>query len=144
MHVAKTIMAFAIACTLGLNGYSQFAKSIYVERDPRLDVLVDRHADWNREMLKPKYKMEPGFRLLMVSTNKRDAAMEVRTKLLKLYPEQKSYMYYQSPFFKIQFGNFKTSKEAEEFKVQMTELFGENILIVPAQVEVKLETEQLQ
>lgn len=144
MHRAKTIFSIAILCIWGGNGYSQIPKSKHVERDPRLDLMVERHAEMNREMAKPKFKIEPGFRLLMVSTNKRDVALEMRARLLKMYPEQKSYMYYQSPFFKIQFGNFKTSKEAEDFKLQMIEQFGENILIVPAQVEVKLETEQQQ
>lgn len=144
MFRAKTILSIAIFCMMGEIGLAQIPKSKHIERDPRLDWMVERHAEMNRELVKPKFKMEPGFRLLMVSTNKRDAALEMRARLLKMYPEQKSYMYYQSPFFKIQFGNFKTSKDAEDFKLQMIEQFGENILIIPAQVEVKLETEQQQ
>ncbi len=144
MHLMKTIVTAPLFFLVSSTAFSQLTKNAYVERDPRLDLMVEKHAELNREALKPKYKIEPGFRLLMISTNKRDAALEMRSRLLKLYPDQKSYMYYQSPFFKIQFGNFKTSKEAEEFKTQMINAFGESILIIPAQVEVKLEIEQTQ
>lgn len=116
---------------------AQFARSPYVSRDPRLDKLVDKQIELNKEALKNRTILEPGYRIVVISTNKRDLALEAKGKLMKQYPDQKTYLYYQSPNFKLQFGNFKTYKDAEIFRKEMTASFGENLLIIPAQIEVK-------
>jgi len=69
---------------------AQFARSPYVTRDPRLDKLVDKQAELNKEALKARTVLEPGFRILVISTNKRDLALDTKTKLMKLYPDQKN------------------------------------------------------
>jgi hypothetical protein len=121
---------------------AQFAKSPYVTRDPRLDKLVDKQIELNKEALKNRTMLEPGYRIVVISTNKRDFALEAKAKLMKQFPDQKSYLYYQSPNFKLQFGNFKTYKDAEMMKKEMITLFGENLLIIPAQIEVKSEKQE--
>jgi hypothetical protein len=121
---------------------AQFARSPYVSRDPRLDKLVDKQAELNKEALKGRTVLEPGFRILVISTNKRDLALDTKTKLMKLYPDQKTYLYYQSPNFKLQFGNFKTHKDAEVLRKELSTSFGENLLIIPAQVELKPEKQE--
>ena len=121
---------------------AQFARSPYVTRDPRLDKLVDKQAELNKEALKARTILEPGFRILIISTNKRDLALEAKSKLMKLYPDQKTYLYYQSPNFKLQFGNFKTYKDAELLRKDLSASFGETLLIIPAQVELKPEKQE--
>jgi hypothetical protein len=118
---------------------AQFARSPYVTRDPRLDKLVDKQAELNKEALKARTVLEPGFRIVIISSNKRDLALEAKSKLMKLYPDQKTYLYYQSPNFKLLFGNFKTYKDAEVLRKELSASFGENLLIIPAQVELKPE-----
>jgi len=121
---------------------AQFARSPYVTRDPRLDKLVDKQIELNKEALKNRTILEPGYRIVVISTNKRDLALEAKGKLMKQYPDQKTYLYYQSPNFKLQFGNFKTYKDAEIFRKEMTASFGENLLIIPAQIEVKADKQE--
>jgi hypothetical protein len=121
---------------------AQFARSPYVSRDPRLDKLVDKQIELNKEALKNRTVLEAGFRIVVISTNKRDLALEAKAKLMKQFPDQKTYLYYQSPNFKLQFGNFKAYKDAENFRKEMTASFGENLLIIPAQIEVKPEKQE--
>ncbi|MFN6373608.1 MAG: hypothetical protein ACK4YD_00440 [Chitinophagia bacterium] len=121
---------------------AQFARSPYVSRDPRLDKLVDKQIELNKEALKNRTVLEAGFRIVVISTNKRDLALEAKAKLMKQFPDQKTYLYYQSPNFKLQFGNFKAYKDAEIFRKEMTASFGENLLIIPAQIEVKPEKQE--
>lgn len=121
---------------------AQFARSPYVTRDPRLDKLVDKQAELNKEALKSRTLMEPGFRIVVISTNKRDLALEAKAKLMKSHPDQKTYLFYQSPNFKLQFGNFRTYKDAEILRKELSPVFGENLLIIPAQVEVKPEKQE--
>lgn len=127
----------ALVMLLGVSANAQFAKSPYVKRDPRVDKLVDKQIELNKQALRVRTTLEPGFRILVISTNKRDLAIDAKSRLLKMYPDQKSYLFYQSPNFKLQFGNFRTMKEAELMKKELVLDFGENLIIIPSQVEVK-------
>ncbi len=134
------LLAFLMA--LGVSAHAQFAKSAYVKRDPRVDKLVDKQIELNKQALRIRTTLEPGFRILVISTNKRDLAIDGKSRLLKMYPDQKSYLFYQSPNFKLQFGNFRTMKEAELMKKELALAFGENLIIIPSQVEVKGEKQE--
>lgn len=132
----------ALMMAWGVSANAQFAKSSYVKRDPRVDKLVDKQIELNKQALRVRTTLEPGFRILVISTNKRDLAIDAKSRLLKMYPDQKSYLFYQSPHFKLQFGNFKTMKEAEIMKKELVLPFGENLIIIPSQVEVKGEKQE--
>jgi hypothetical protein len=132
----------ALMIVWGVSANAQFAKSPYVKRDPRVDKLVDKQIELNKQALRVRTTLEPGFRILVISTNKRDLAIDAKSRLLKIYPDQKSYLFYQSPYFKLQFGNFKTMKEAEMMKKELVLEFGENLIIIPSQVEVRGEKQE--
>ena len=132
----------ALMIVWGVSANAQFAKSPYVKRDPRIDKLVDKQIELNKQALRVRTTLEPGFRILVISTNKRDLAIDAKSRLLKIYPDQKSYLFYQSPYFKLQFGNFKTMKEAEMMKKELVLEFGENLIIIPSQVEVRGEKQE--
>lgn len=132
----------ALMIVWGVSANAQFAKSPHVKRDPRVDKLVDKQIELNKQALRVRTTLEPGYRILVISTNKRDLAIDAKSRLLKIYPDQKSYLFYQSPYFKLQFGNFKTMKEAETMKKELVLEFGENLIIIPSQVEVKGEKQE--
>lgn len=134
----KSTLFIALLLLLYSTGlYAQFAKSPHVIRDPRLDKLVDKQIELNKEALKSRVSIEQGFRILVIATNKRDIAIEAKATLVKNFPDQKSYMFYQSPNFKVLFGNYRTEKEAEEMRKTLQELFKDPILILPSTVEVR-------
>lgn len=139
MRYKPTIFIAALLIASITDAHAQFGKSKYVIRDPRLDKLVDKQVELNKEALKSRVSIEQGFRILVISTNKRDIAIEAKTKLVKNFPDQKSYMFYQSPNFKVLLGNYRSEKEAEEMKKLLTDLFGETLLVIPSSVEVKSE-----
>lgn len=138
-HIIVTTITLALF--FSANAQTQFGKSAYVTRDARVDVLVDKQIELNGQAIKGRTSIEQGFRLLIVSTNKRDLALDTKSRLLKNYPDQKSYMFYQSPNFKVQFGNFKTYKDAEKAKLDLELDFGKDILIIPSRVEIRAEKE---
>lgn len=134
----KSTLFIALTMLLYSTGlHAQFAKSPHVIRDPRLDKLVDKQIELNKEALKSRVSIEQGFRILVIATNKRDIAIEAKATLVKNFPDQKSYMFYQSPNFKVLFGNYKTEKEAEEMRKTLQELFKDPILIIPSTVEMR-------
>jgi len=143
MQMRNSTLSFLVACLLLSNSpaWSQFGKSAFVTRDPRVDVLVDKQIELNGEAIKGRTITTQGFRLLMITTNKRDVALELKSRLMKNYPDQKSYLYYQSPNFKVQFGNFKTYKDADKAKSEMEVFFGKDMIIVPSKIEMRAEKE---
>jgi hypothetical protein len=121
---------------------AQIGKSVHVKRDPRVDKLVERQIEINHLSVQGRIIIEQGYRLLVVSTNKRDQAMEVRSVLLREYPEYKTYMSYQAPNFKVHFGNFRTHRDAEKLRIEMSRFFSTNILVIPSKIELRVTNQE--
>jgi hypothetical protein len=111
---------------------------ITVIKDSRLDILAKIEADFNAAMaLGPRAAR--GYRLMLLSTNDRAEAMNLRAKLLQRFPEQKVYMSFQPPYIKLKFGNFLERAEADQYKKEITgnKLVTTNVYLVPEIIEIK-------
>ncbi len=53
----------------------------------------------------------------------------------------KAYLSYQSPYFKLKAGNFKTRDEAEKYRKMMTTMFPKGVFIINDIIEIKPEKE---
>ena len=113
---------------------------INVYKDERLDILAKKEAAFNETN---GYTLGPrsarGFRLMLLSTSDRPAAMRLRSELLRRFPEQKVYMSFQPPNIKLRFGNFIDRADAEKYKKEITrtKLVINNIYVLPETIEVK-------
>ena len=115
--------------------------SIVVHKDPRLDLLVKKQAEINEESTRNARKVARGYRLLVINTNHREDAINAKTKLYQYFPELKSYLLYQSPYFKLKAGNFKEKKEAENYQQKLNKVFPKGVFIMSDLIEVKVEKE---
>lgn len=108
---------------------------ITVNKDPRLDILAKKEAEFN--ILGTK--LAKGYRLLVLKSNDRDYSMKVRASLLQNFPDQKVYMTFQAPFIKLKFGNFVDKADAEKYRdmILKGKYVTNNVYIVPEVVEVK-------
>jgi len=113
---------------------------VVVTKDPRIETLGRKMAEYN-ESLASKLHSTRGYRLMILSTSDRTQALQVRSQLLQLFPDQSIYMIFQSPFIKLKFGNFLDKGEADDYRKQINalKLVPGNIYIVPETVEVKAE-----
>jgi parvulin-like peptidyl-prolyl isomerase len=139
-----------ILILFALNSFTLFAQTdsllpvsnVVVHKDFRLELLGKKEAELNAAITASMARSAMGYRLQVLSTNDRDLAMKTKSQLLQQYPEQKTYMFYQSPFVKLRFGNFKTRQEAEAYRKQISRMLGgASIYIVPERIEVKPEKE---
>jgi len=124
-------------------GFSQ-AKSVEIIKDHRLDLLIQKQEELNKKAYLESKKSIPGFRVMVINTNDRTKALDVKTTLLRNFPEHKTYLIYQSPNFKVQIGNFKTQVEAEKLKKIIVRLYPDGVIIVPTTIEIKTEEEIIQ
>jgi len=113
------------------------SNSVVVHKDPRLDMLIKKQTQINEETSRESRKTSKGYRLMIISTINRDEAIAARTKIYTHFPDMKSYLIYQSPYFKLKVGNFKERKDAESFQKQMNIYFPKGVFIMNDIIEVK-------
>jgi hypothetical protein len=114
--------------------------TVFLQKDNRVDVLGQKLAEYNTSLAK-NIRSGKGFRLMLLSTNDRNLALQTRSKLLQQFPEHKVYMMYQNPFIKLKMGNFTDKAEAEKLKKLLLsqKIVTGNIYILPETVEIKPE-----
>jgi sporulation related protein len=135
---------FAAAfCTLGFISNAQDTtstpSSVTIHKDPRVDLLIKKQSQINEET--SKKKTAKGFRVVVVSSNNRDEAISAKSKLFQLFPELKSYLYYQPPYFRVKAGNFKTRAEAEDYQTKLNKYFSNSVYITADMIELKPEVD---
>ncbi len=114
--------------------------NVIVHSDFRLEILGRKEAELNAAMAKTLERSAIGYRLQILSTNDKELAFKTRTQLLQKFPEQKVYMYFQAPYVKLKFGNFKTKQEAEGYRRQISNMLGGiSIYLLNERVEIKPE-----
>ena len=114
--------------------------NITVIMDSRIELLAKKEAELNEAIAKgPKFAK--GFRLMVLSTNDRSQAMNLRARLLQLFPEQKIYMSFQPPHIKVKLGNFLEKTEADQYKKEiiLNKLVSTEIYLLPEIIEIKTE-----
>jgi hypothetical protein len=123
---------------------AQDSGTVIVHKDPRVDLLAKKQAAINVAVKKASSRTMRGFRLLVVNTTRREEAIAAKTKIYTLYPELKAYLAYQSPYYKLKAGNFRTREEAETYRRTMSTLFPKGVFIVNDIIELKAEKDAVE
>ncbi|MEP6467482.1 MAG: SPOR domain-containing protein [Parafilimonas sp.] len=110
---------------------SRAADTIIVHKDARVDILTQKQAAIN----KITARMTPnglfkGYRLQLLNTRSREDAFKTKASLLENFPDQKVYVLYQSPYFKVRLGNFVNRNDAESFKKQLVLFYTQPAYVV--------------
>ena len=106
-------------------------------KDSRIDILIRKQIYINNLAI----RNQPGFRVQVLTTNKRNAALDAKAKVMQLYPEHRSYVDFEAPYFKVRIGDFKTRDEATELRNKLSDLFSGGVFVVPTIINVSPEKE---
>ena len=110
--------------------------SIIVHKDPRLDLLTAKQAAINKitaHMTSTgQYR---GYRLQLLNTRSREEAFKLKSQMLQSFPAQKTYIVYQSPYFKVRIGNFIKPEAAADFKKQLVRIYKGSAYLVEDVIE---------
>jgi len=135
----KILLIAIIGCfSLGAFAQADSTSSIVIHKDPRIDMLVKKQAQINEETTRDARRSAPGFRIQVINTSDRNAAISAKTKIYQLYPELKAYLLYQSPYFRLRVGNFKEKEDADDYLKALSKQFT-NVYLVRDIVEIKPE-----
>lgn len=116
---------------------AQGSDSVVVNKDPRVDLLVNKQIEINEITTRHSRRAAPGYRILVISSNDRKKVIEAKTKMYREFPELKTYMMYQSPFFRLKLGNFRDREEAEEYLANVQRFYPTGAYIVTDTIEVR-------
>mgnify|MGYP001477252335 FL=1 len=117
------------------------SSTVYVMKDSRFDLLAKKKAEINKKAADAK-KPTKGFRIQVLNTTDRNQALTIKSKLLTEYPEHKTYLMYQAPYFKIRIGNFVEKSEADDLKKEMARMFPTGVFVIPSEIEYKAPPEK--
>ena len=115
----------------------QYSSTVTVHKDPRIEMLIKKQSSINVSSVKSYGYKTRGYRLMVMNTNKRDEAIDAKTKVYTYFPELKAYLIYQAPFFRLKAGNFLTKAEAERYQKQLTAIFPKGVFVINDTVEIK-------
>jgi len=112
------------------------ADTIIIHKDPRLDIFTGKQSTVNKLTSKMTSSgLYKGYRLQILNTRSRDEAFKLKAELLQMFPDQQTYILFQSPYFKVRIGNFSRKPDAESFKNRLLKKFPQNTYIVDDVIE---------
>lgn len=111
--------------------------AVVVHKDPRLDLLVSKQIEINETSIKNARRSGPGFRIMVINTNNRNKAQEIKSQVYRQFPELKAYLQYQTPFYRLKVGNFLDRAEADEYLENIRRIFGKDVYVVRDIVEIR-------
>ncbi len=132
----RNLFLILLLLSAALRVAAQDSSRLVVHKDPRLDQLVKKTIEINEYNTREARRFVPGFRILIINTNDRNKANEAKARLYRNFPEVKSYLVYQSPFYKLKAGNYLSQKEAEDALNRLQVVFPANLYIVRDVIEV--------
>ena len=102
-----------------------------VKEDMNIADLANRYDDYNR-----KKEFTDGYRIQIMYTDIRTDAYKNKGQMYKDFPDLKSYVEYEEPYYKLRIGDFKTRLEATYFLQQVTTLYA-GAFIVKDKIRIK-------
>lgn len=128
------IRIYVVACLILPCLWAGATDTIIVKKDPRLDVLASKQAANNKRTAYAAGTFR-GYRLQVLSTPNRNNAFDTKAVLETNFPDQKAYVTYQSPNFRVRIGNFLKREDAENFRKDLMRIFPDGAYIVEDTVE---------
>lgn len=116
--------------------HAQAADTIIIHKDARLDILTEKQTAINKVTAKMSANgLFRGYRLQVLNTRNRDDAFKTKASLLENFPDEKVYVLYQSPYFKVRVGNFINRNDAEDFKKELSLFYGQPAYVIDDMIE---------
>ena len=78
-----------------------------------------------------------GFRIQVLISSEFEECQQSRRELQNRFPDQKTYIIHEFPFYKLRLGNFRTRREAESYQKSLSGKNIRNTQIVPDKIVVE-------
>ncbi len=109
----KRLIVLLFFASLFANSYSQDEGNVQVIQDYRIDTLLKRHIELNKQ--DPQIE---GWRINIffeAGNYSKRLAIEAKSEFVNKYAEVPCYLIFQEPYYKVRIGDYRTKMEAEKF-----------------------------
>jgi len=127
----KTIISLFTIILFSLSLHAQEGGYINIIATTNIDALVNKHIRINSN----RSRMS-GFRIQLAQNSSRSFVLEKKNDFLTKFPELRTYMVYEQPYFKLRVGNFASKLEAFKMYRAILRNFG-NAFIVEDYIDVE-------
>ena len=138
MNYKNLILSLLFVSLSGIALSQKVEDYSFVNRDPRVDRLIEKHRQYNQS--NPGVD---GFRVQVFfdsGNNSKKAAQTVREKFMEVHPDVAAYLTFKAPYYRVRVGDFRTKLEAEGFLFQLTTTYP-NAFTVPDRIQIEKKTE---
>ena len=113
-------------------GHGSDSNTLIIHSDPRIAVVIKRQIYLNT--LYQSY--QNGFRIQVISTVDRQKATLLKQEMSEKFPQFRTTLTYQSPYFIVRIGDFKSRSEASGLELDLRKFLNGGIFIVPDIIQI--------
>ncbi len=102
-------------------------ENVTIKNESGIDQLVEKHIYYNEVQ-----ETINGYRVHIFSasgTGSKSGAMNERSRFMGRYPHIKAYLIFNTPYYLVRVGNFRTRIEAECFRQQIIDHYPEVYIV---------------
>jgi hypothetical protein len=102
-------------------------ENVRINNEAGIDELLNKHLYYNEVM-----KTVPGFRLQIFSGSgnfSKSNAVSERSRFIGRFPYMKAYIIFNTPYYLVRVGNFRTRLEAESFRQKILDVYPEAYIV---------------
>lgn len=97
----KVLTTIVLICSMAMGTQAQDG-SVTIIKDSKIDALMEFYAQKHQAKEKAA-----GFRIQILAGTSRDKAYSTESKFRRDFPQHRTYLAYNSPYFKIRVGDFE-------------------------------------
>ena len=124
MKIASIILFFLFSF-FSAQSYAQSKTdtgSVKVNADPRVKEIDQKYTDSRNGKIK-------GYRVQIHFSAEKSKAKDAKSKFLNKFPDVHAYEIFETPYFKIRVGDFRTKLEAYKFMKEIQEIFPMTFIV---------------
>lgn len=102
-------------------------EQVKISKDPRIDELLNKHIQFNEVQ-----GSIPGYRLQIYSGSgnySKGNAINERSRFMGRYSDVEAYIIFNTPYYIVRVGNFRTRLDAEAFRQKIIEQYPEAYIV---------------
>ena len=111
--------------------FSQDEDPIKIYKDPELDELIQKQIEININR-----EFEEGYRIQVLLANSRSEVTDLKKQFYRDFPELRSYIIYEQPYYKLRLGDFTSRIEALTYLDRIIAVY-QSAHVVKDQINIK-------
>jgi len=126
-YIGIFFLIFILSGTKGIYSQNNVSKQkVTVIQDPRIISLVEKHIYLNEKQKIAGWRVQIFFES---GNNSKSRAHSKKGLFLAMYPDMGVYLMFQSPYYKVRVGDFRSRMDAEGFKQKLLGEFPDAFVV---------------